>query len=311
MNCFKENVVKRRFLLLGGIFLLLALSVAGCSDSKVTNSLGSANDPTFLAAQGVVDSTLVPQALATFTEDLNNQNGFSPDSGGFTGFPRVAPGGLTSEASFWNLLRPSKAAGSIQNGYQNGWHYFIFDSTGTMDGSGTTGTVHFADSVQFRNNTGTQQYPDSTTSRLQVVLLLQAALQNGSDSIAGQLYSNHTLQRAGNTLTLNGTERDSVWLSDGANRILVRFGHTITGVKFTGVVQGDSSDFDDCPVSGTARFVGSIAASGPNVPNGSFFAALDVTITFEGNGQIKIVIVDSNRHLFWEYTRSNICSPGA
>jgi len=311
MNCFKDSVAGRKFWLAGGLFLLLVAIIAGCSASKSTNSPGTSNDPTFLAAQGVVDSTLVPQALATFTEDLNNQNGFSPDSGGFTGFPRVAPGGLTSQASFWNLLRPSRAAGSIQSGYQNGWHYFIFDSTGALDSSGTTGTVHFADSVQFRNNTGTQQYPDSTTNLLQVVLLLHAALQNGSDSIAGQLYSNHTLQRSGNTLTLNGTEKDSVWMSDGSNRVLARFGHTLTNVKFTGVVQGDSSDFDDCPVLGTARFVGSIVASGPNVPNGSFFAALDVTITFQGNGQIKVVVVDSNRHLFWEYTRSNICSPGA
>jgi hypothetical protein len=311
MNCFKENVVNRRFLLLGGIFLLLALSVAGCSDSKVTNSPGTSNDPTFLTARGVVDSTLVPQALATFSEDIDNQNGFSPDSGGFAGFPRVAPGGLTSQASFWSLLRPSKAAGSIQSGYQNGWHYFIFDSAGTFDTSGTAGTVHFADSVQFQNNSGPQQYPDATTSSLQVILLLQAAFQNGFDSAAGQLYSNHALQRSGNTLTLNGTEKDSVWFSDGSNRALFRFGHAITNVKFTGIVQGDSTDFDDCPVSGTARFVGSIAASGPNVPNGSFFAALDVTITFQGNGQIKVVVVDSNRHLFWEYTRSNICQPGA
>ncbi|MGH8003599.1 MAG: hypothetical protein ACRECJ_02605 [Limisphaerales bacterium] len=258
-----------------------------------------------------MDGFIVPGVMENMAAGVENQSGFAPpdDSDFVPSFPRLAQGGFERHplSAYVTILKRPTAPRSVDSGYANGWHYFIFDTTGTLDSSGATGTVHIADSVQFRNNGGAQQFPDSTTNRFEIRFLGQAALQDSSLSFGGELYFNHIFQRQGNNLSVNGSEQDSLLLDTDSLYVGAKLNQTVTNVIFHKSSQ-DTTLFDDCPVTGTVRLTGSITVSGPLLPEGPVSVTFDVTLTFNGQGQLRVVVVDNDRHLRWEYSLTGFCS---
>ncbi len=290
---------------------LVALSLAqffGCSGNAVKS--GNPNDSEFLATRAFVDGFLVPGVMENMAAGVENQSGFvPPDSDFVPSFPRLTASGFERHplSGYVTILKRPMASRSIDSGYANGWHYFIFDTTGTIDSSGATGTVHIADSVQFRNGGGAQQFPDSTTNRFEIRFLGQAEIQDSIGTFGGQLYFNHIFQRLGGNLSVNGSERDSLLLDTDSLDLEARLNQTVTNVIFHKSSQ-DSTLFDDCPVTGTVRFTGFITVSGPLLPEGPVSVTFDVTLTFNGQGELRVVVVDNDRHLRWEYSLTGFCN---
>ncbi len=293
---------------LTGLVALAAAQLSGCSGNSVKT--GDPNDSEFLATKAFVDGFMVPGVMESMAEGMENQSGYAPPDSDFVpAYPRLTTGGFERHplAAYAVFLKRPTAPRSVDSGYANGWHYFIFDTSGTLDSGGAFGTLHIADSVQFRNNGGPQQFPDSTTNRFEIRFLGQASIQDSGDSFGGQLYFNHIFQRNGNNLSVNGSEQDSLLLDTDSLDVLAKLSQTATSVIFHKSSQ-DSTLFDDCPVTGTVRVVGYIIVSGPLVPQGSMAVNFDVTLTFNGPGQLRVVVVDNDRHLRWEYSLTGFCN---
>jgi hypothetical protein len=291
------------------LLLLAGALFYGCSGNGV--KAGDPNDTHFLATQSFVNGFMVPAVVENMATGVENQGGFVPPAeSDFSGFLRAVPGRLERQpfSDYLSVLKHPSAPGTTDSGYANGWHYFVFDTSGTIDSSGTTGIVHISDSVQFRNNSGAQQTPDSTTNRLEIRFLGQASIQNGSESFGGQIRFGHVFQRNGSTLVVNGSENDSLILDSDSLDIIGTLAQTVTNVVFQ-KSSTDSARFDDCPAAGTVRVTGFITASGPLLPNGDpIVINFDVTLTFNGAGEVRVVVVDSGRRLRWEYSLTGICN---
>ncbi len=306
----KNGKVGSNMILAAGLVALALTSLLGVGCSGNSVKTGDPNDSEFLATQAFVNGFMVPGVMENMAAGVENQSGFvPPDSDFVPSFPRLVPGGFERHplSAYAGFLQHPTAPRSVDSGYANGWHYFIFDTSGTLDSSGATGTVHLADSVQFRNPGGPQQFPDTTTNRFEIRFLGQAALQDSGFSFGGELYFNHIFERLGNNLSVNGSEHDSLVLDTDSLDFLVRLNQTVTNVIFQKSSQ-DSTLFDDCPVTGTARLTGSITISGPLVPQGSISVNFDVTLTFNGQGELRVVVMDTDRNLRWEYSLTGFCS---
>lgn len=305
----KKRKVVGRAIFVVGLFALGLTQFLGCSGNAVKS--GDPNDSEFLATKAFVDGFLVPGVMGNMATGVENQSGFVPpdDSDFVPSFPRAVPGGFERYplSAYVTILKRPTAPRSIDSGYANGWHYFIFDTSGAIDSSGATGTVHIADSVQFRNPGGPQQFPDSTTNRFEIRFLGQAAIQDSFGTFGGELYFNHIFQRQGNNLSVNGSERDSLLLDTDSLDLEAKLNQTVTNVVFQKSSQ-DSTLFDECPATGTVRLTGSITISGPLLPEGPVSVTFDVTLTFNGQGQLRVVVVDNDRHLRWEYSLTGFCN---
>ena len=305
----KSRKVGVKTVFAAGLVSLALMSFFGCSGNAVKS--GDPNDSEFLTTKAFVDGFLVPGVMENMAAGVGNQNGFVPpdDSDFVPSFPRAVPGHFERHplSEYVSILKHPTAPRSLDSGYANGWHYFIFDTSGALDSSGATGTVHLADSVQFRNPGGPQQFPDSTTNRFEIRFLGQAALQDSSLSFGGERYFNHIFQRLGSNLSVNGSERDSLLMDTDSLDVEARLNQTVTNVIFQKSSQ-DSTLFDDCPVTGTVRLTGSVTVSGPLLPQGTVAVTFDVTLTFNGQGQLRVVVVDNDRHLRWEYSLTGFCS---
>lgn len=309
MGFSKNRKVGAKTVIAAGLVALALAEFFGCSGNAVKS--GDPNDSEFLATKAFVDGFMVPGVMENMAMGVENQSGFVPpdDSDFVPSFPRLTPGGFERHrlSGYVTILKRPMAPRSIDSGYANGWHYFIFDTTGAIDSSGATGTVHIADSVQFRNPGGPQQIPDSSTNRFEIRFLGQAAIQDSVGSFGGELYFNHIFQRLGNNLSVNGSGRDSLLLDTDSLDVEARLSQTVTSVIFQKSSQ-DSTLFDDCPVTGTVRLTGSVTVSGPLLPEGPVSVTFDVTLTFNGQGQLRVVVVDNDRHLRWEYSLTGFCN---
>lgn len=300
-----------------GLLVFWAIAAfLGCGKKSV--KAGDPNDPQFLATKSFVDEALVPTLMANLSSSASNQDGFSAPSNAdlFPSFPRAVPGGFENEAraGFLTILGRPTGPGSVDSGYANGWHYFILDSTGPLDDAGTTGNAHLSDSVQFQNAGGIQQIPDSTTNRIENRALARASLHNGTDSLGGQITLNHLFQRSGVTVTFNGLEKDSLVLHTSTLDLKAVLTQTLTNIIFYTILRdsvggpGDSARFDDCPDGGSVHLVGSITASGTDVPNGALSINFDLTITFGAGGTVQVVLEDKGRKLRWTYSLTGVCN---
>jgi hypothetical protein len=305
----KKRKVGGKAALAAGLVAVALAHFLGCSGNAVKS--GDPNDSEFLTTKAFVDGFLVLGVMENMAAGVENQSGFVPpnDSDFVPSYPRLVPGGFQRHplSAYVSILKRPAASRSIDSGYANGWHYFIFDTSGTLDSSGAVGTVHIADSVQFRNPGGPQQFPDSTTNRFEIRFLGQAALQDSGFSFGGELYFNHIFQRLGGSLSVNGSERDSLLLDTDSLDVGAKLNQTVTNVVFQKSSQ-DSTLFDDCPVTGTVRLTGSVTVSGPLLPQGPVSVTFDVTLTFNGQGQLRVVVVDNDRHLRWEYSLTGFCN---
>lgn len=274
--------------------LVIAFAAFGCSDNSTNSPLqpGDPNDPAFTQAQPVLEEA-IEQSVGGL--DLAMDFLFVPPS-------------ETNTSSMQRTVGPTVMAAVDTFSYSynevTGWHVawaLLSDSVSSYTE---------LDSVQFQNVGGDyMQNPDTTTDFVHVISHVDA---NWSDSSGNAMYAHNfdaTLTGlTGTQVTADGgydVSFSATFVGDSSTcDVDASFDHNVNNVVFN-VPETDSAGV--CPIGGSVRFNGSVAAACTGSSGSANFSQTwVVNVTFNGDGTMNVQAISGGK--VWSYSGSTPCS---
>jgi hypothetical protein len=264
----------KKALTLGGLFFLTVALIAliGCSEEKTTEPRpGDPSDPDFQMISDFVNEDFVEHDLDLLSIALALVDSI-PD----------LPAGKIAPALA--LSAPDVVFSQLSYSYSDYWH--IFELTAIVAEEPDSLYVAGIDSLRFNGAAGPMQYPDSTTTSINVRCHVDAEFtgEGAEVHVSNDAAFILTGEYDSDEFTLNGNSADSIMIAaEGEGTICegcMATNQTINNVYFDSLTLYE----DGCPPNGSVNVLASLDMSCAN-DSASFDVDANWTVIYTFNGE--------------------------